>query len=206
MTKKRTNKCQTCLGEVSSRKTLLCRKCYYEKRKALPWKWHCLDCGNDITSKVNKRCPSCHGKYVWRLFREGKIIIPSRKGFKMPLESVVRGTEKRKLKGIMPPHFKGAAHYNWKGGISSEANKIRVSEANTTWRRDIMKRDKYRCQECYQWGHQLQVHHIYPFRDFIKYRFERWNGITLCVNCHRKTKKKEIQASTLFLSKLGIYI
>jgi len=55
------------------------------------------------------------------------------------------------------------------------------------WREAAFKRDHYICQECGQRGRKLQAHHIKPYKLFPELKYELSNGITLCVECHKKT-------------------
>ena len=87
---------------------------------------------------------------------------------------------------------------NWKGGITSENNKIRTSKEYKLWRLAVFERDKYTCIWCKtksRKGKKVILHadHIKPFSLFPELRFAIDNGRTLCVNCHMKTdtyKKK----------------
>lgn len=65
---------------------------------------------------------------------------------------------------------------------------IRYSKEADDWRKAIFKRDDYTCQECNKKGCYLEAHHIKPFAYFPKLRFILSNGLTLCKECHNKTK------------------
>ena len=93
---------------------------------------------------------------------------------------------------------------------------IRQTKEYIIWRNNIFKRDKYTCQKCNNAGCYLEAHHIrafiiilyeflnkYPMLDkekdkdvlcLLATRFKPFwsisNGITLCINCHRKTRRK----------------
>ena len=55
------------------------------------------------------------------------------------------------------------------------------------WRNAVYKRDDYTCQDCQIKGKRLNAHHIKGFKDYPELRFDLDNGITLCVDCHKKT-------------------
>lgn len=74
---------------------------------------------------------------------------------------------------------------NWKGGVTSENDKIRHSIKYKEWREAVFKRDNYTCQCCGDnKGHNLQAHHKYDFAEYPDLRFDINNGITLCDKCH----------------------
>ena len=58
------------------------------------------------------------------------------------------------------------------------------------WRTSVFKRDEYTCQHCKKVGGELNAHHIKSYKDFKKLRYDIDNGITLCINCHRKEHKR----------------
>lgn len=73
----------------------------------------------------------------------------------------------------------------WKGGVSSERDKIKQSEDYIKWRQDVYERDSYTCQCCGDdAGGNLHAHHIINFSENKGLRFDTDNGITLCNNCH----------------------
>lgn len=86
-----------------------------------------------------------------------------------------------------PP--KGEQHYNWKGGITSENEKLRKSDQYKKWQQAIYQRDFYQCQIC---GSKIKInaHHIYAWQYFPELRFSLDNGITLCEKCHHKIHSK----------------
>ena len=100
-------------------------------------------------------------------------------------------------KGKKNPYFTGENNPNWKGGITPENHKIRTSLEYKEWRNNVFTRDNYTCQECGIKGgwHKdvnkkitLNAHHLEPFSINPELRFEIDNGITLCRECHKKTK------------------
>lgn len=85
----------------------------------------------------------------------------------------------------------GPSHWNWRGGISSESHIIRTSTEYADWRTAVFERDNYTCQDCGQYGGDLNAHHVHEFAKYPEERFIVANGITLCVACHNKTKGRE---------------
>lgn len=101
-----------------------------------------------------------------------------------------------------------------KGGITPIHNLIRNLKNTDIWRESIFKRDNYTCQECYIRGVYIEAHHIKQFSKILseflkeydqfspvedketllrlatKYKpfWNTNNGITLCKDCHNKTK------------------
>jgi hypothetical protein len=121
-------------------------------------------------------------------------------------------SEETKVK-ISKSHIKSGANIgekngNWKGGVSTFQQRLRKIFRYRQWRSDIFQRDDYACQECgIRSGNgkavYLEAHHIKEFSKILEeYQIktieqaldceELWcldNGITLCFNCHNKTKK-----------------
>ena len=70
----------------------------------------------------------------------------------------------------------------------AKLTKLRKWTLQTEWnrvRKDVLERDKYRCQDC--GNHKgLCVHHIKPKAYFPDLTYEPSNLITLCKSCHVK--------------------
>jgi hypothetical protein len=75
-------------------------------------------------------------------------------------------------------------HWNWKGGITSEHQKIRDSEEYKVWRLEVFQRDNWKCKKCNKSGY-LEAHHIENFNTNIELRTVVSNGITFCYDCHK---------------------
>lgn len=89
----------------------------------------------------------------------------------------------------------GSANPSWKGGVTPVMKRVRQSPAYRNWRKAVFERDDYTCQICDERGGDLEAHHIEPVRnhknDLLVYDID--NGITLCKDCHNKTKGREIE-------------
>ena len=79
---------------------------------------------------------------------------------------------------------RGKNSSSWKGGITSENQKIRDSEEYNNWRLKVFFRDNFTCQKCNTKDNSIQAHHIYNFTN-KDLRFLKENGITFCKKCHK---------------------
>jgi 5-methylcytosine-specific restriction endonuclease McrA len=136
------------------------------------------------------RKPWNKGKKTPRLVRErqrqAKLVKPTRYWLNKRRESIAKEN-----------------HYNWKGGRTELNRIIRHSYKYRQWRSDVFTRDDFTCQKCGKRGIYLEAHH-YPkgfWQILEEYKIEKiedafaceelWNinnGITLCLDCHNKTK------------------
>ena len=78
----------------------------------------------------------------------------------------------------------GAKRWNWKGGITPDRVRLRISLDMKLVREACFERDDYTCRSCRQRGGKLNAHHIWPFQRFPEWKFELWNLMTLCKRCH----------------------
>lgn len=89
--------------------------------------------------------------------------------------------------------FAGENSGTWAGGDISYYGPNWINQ-----RREARKRDNYTCQDCgvteEEYGHELSVHHLTPFRNFLgdwKNANNLSNLISLCeYPCHRKRHSK----------------
>lgn len=82
---------------------------------------------------------------------------------------------------------RGSKCYAWKGGITLINRAIRNRVEYRLWRESVFKRDDFTCPECKTRGRILNAHHIKAFAYFPELRFAIDNGVTLCLECHKKT-------------------
>ena len=98
-------------------------------------------------------------------------------------------SEETKIK--MSETRKGKSNGNWRGGITKLLKSLRSSREMRQWKKIILERDNYTCQDC---GNKddLQVHHIKSIIDYPNLLFATKNGITLCIKCHLFTNRHKI--------------
>lgn len=92
-------------------------------------------------------------------------------------------TKETKIK--MSLKRKGKLNGNWKGGLTAIKRGLKRTPEYYQWRKAVLERDNKICQECGKLNSKL-VHHIKSFKEFPKLRFDINNGITLCLDCHKK--------------------
>ena len=78
----------------------------------------------------------------------------------------------------------GPKRYNWKGGITGERRRERLSMYMRDAREACFRRDDYTCRACGRRGGKLNAHHIWPFQLFPELKYEVTNLVTLCKSCH----------------------
>ena len=88
----------------------------------------------------------------------------------------------------------GEKSVHWNYNLTDEereANKSRLSDVvYIRWRKNVFIKDDYVCCKCDQKGGKLNAHHILNYSNYKQLRLDINNGITLCVNCHKKFHKK----------------
>lgn len=190
-------KCDNCNTEFEKYESKLgknnfcCRDCYlaFHSKNILEYK--CEICGkvfkgskynanrfcsrecynefHNIKNK-NRECPICKKIFI---AKQSEDKYCSRECFLKYLHSV----------------NKGSNHPNWKGGITSENEKLRKSKQYLDWRDEVLKRDKNECIY-YHSKEKLNAHHIYAWQFYKEKRFDISNGITVCEECHKKIHSK----------------
>lgn len=103
------------------------------------------------------------------------------------------------LKGRKFLSRSGKNHFAWKGGIKKRGKGLLFTPLYREWRMSIFKRDNYKCriadENC---KGCLEAHHILPWRDFTKLRYQINNGITLCHFHHPRKRSEETKLSPYF--------
>ncbi len=84
-------------------------------------------------------------------------------------------------------YFSGEKSVHWQGGLTPQNKKDRNVFEYKLWRETVFRRDNFTCQSCFKRGCELQAHHIKPFSRFPELRFNVDNGVSMCIECHKKT-------------------
>jgi len=96
----------------------------------------------------------------------------------------------KKCPWAKPPIIRGADNHLWRGGITPENYKIRMSLEMKLWKKACLERDNFTCQKTGERGGRLIIHHINNFADFPELRTTINNGITLSEKTHKNFHKK----------------
>ena len=69
------------------------------------------------------------------------------------------------------------------------------------WRKKVFKRDGHACQMpgCKASRTRINAHHIKKWSSAPHLRFDEYNGITLCYQCHKDITKNEHIYESLFM-------
>jgi len=138
------------------------RECYYKVGKS--------DKTKRLLSKVMK------GKRNSKSTEFKKGIVPWVKGREHP----------NKSKGIPRFELRGKNSPCWKGGQKRYKHTTSRVEYKK-WRERVFERDNYTCKDCGRRGCYLEAHHIKGWAKHPKSRYDINNGLTLCLECHKKT-------------------
>ena len=136
------------------------------------------------------------GHIAWNKGKKG--CTPWNKGKLLPLAIRERQSLSHKGKRLSTDHkkaislgligkFVGENNPAWRGGTSTERERLMGSLNYRAWREAVFSRDDFRCFDCGTRTGPLNAHHLYSWALFPRLRFVLENGITLCVPCHKNT-------------------
>ena len=120
--------------------------------------------------EFQKTCPECEVDFTRR---EGETAGNWQKRKYCSQECAWKAAPPPVLSGDSNPKFKG-----------DEARRKQSREGQSAWRKGVLARDKYTCQNCNAKDVPLQAHHILSYEDFPDKRLDVDNGLTLCTPCH----------------------
>lgn len=76
--------------------------------------------------------------------------------------------------------------------ISGDSKYRKENRKIKYWRISVFERDNYTCKMCNKRGCvNLNAHHIIPYSLCVEKRLDINNGITLCIDCHKKVHKSK---------------
>lgn len=97
----------------------------------------------------------------------------------------------KSIKNLKKINNFGENNWAWKGGVTSEHNKIRTSIEYDLWRNSVFARDNFTDQKTgIKDSGNLVAHHILNFSSHPELRFAIDNGITLSVKTHKEFHRK----------------
>ena len=142
---------------------------------------HCVRCGSPFLVYL-----STSGRTHCSLTCANRDMADAQRGVPNPAKGQTGLANALYRKGFMK---RGSDNANWVGdaGLTHRNALIRVSIEFQEWRANVFTRDDYTCRDCGKRGGDLQAHHIKPFATYPELRFDVNNGLTLCLDCHRKT-------------------
>jgi 5-methylcytosine-specific restriction endonuclease McrA len=80
-------------------------------------------------------------------------------------------------------------YYGLEHPRSNPASRARGAQSNSKiqqrWAAQVFLQDDVTCQQCGISGVKMHAHHVLPWKEFPEHRADVWNGVTLCVKCHR---------------------
>lgn len=153
-------------------------------------------------AKTGQKYPPRSEEYIEKLRRANSVPRPWAVGMKRSESTRRKISESQKgnkhflgkhhsllSRILLSEHKKGPKNPNWRGGITKETDKNRISVEYKIWRESVFERDNYTCQKCGKKGGKLNADHIIPWALNKELRYDISNGRTLCENpCHRDTE------------------
>jgi 5-methylcytosine-specific restriction endonuclease McrA len=164
----------------------------------------CKDCGSKTRTYYSKKCRGCFLKSnngINAISYKGGLI--SKNCIKCDSEFKVYPGRNYRVFCSRSCAKKEENNLNWKGENANRRlqTMVRTMKESKVWKKNILERDNYTCQECNIKGAHFHIHHKTPLALIIKKHnlkittdarkcSELWdedNGITLCIECHKKT-------------------
>lgn len=188
-TRRRRKTCRICGTIFRARKSQ--KNCATHFRNRPKKVRRCVICGVQITQKNRKNCSATCRAESFRRKRVRVEVACTTCGAQMErCRSLMRkrnfcSIACRNADRLGKPNKKirGKNHPGWKGG---KRKRKTSSLKYKKWRRGVLFRDHFACQQCGRVGGRLVAHHIKYWSTHPKLRFVLTNGMTLCANpCHR---------------------
>lgn len=77
----------------------------------------------------------------------------------------------------------------FEGFVTEENTAIRQSKEGKEWRRSVLRKHNWTCDNCQEPGSHI-AHHLNAFNAYPEQRFDVDNGVCLCEQCHNNFHKK----------------
>jgi len=171
----------------------------------------CLYCKNEFTKSKLAKKKYCSKECYWKSMsgkvnnnwlgrkhkQETKDKISDKKiGVKAKLETKLKmsisGKNAWKKDGRIEQFQKSMKKtYDKKGRKPRERYHHYIDLKYKLWREEVFKRDNYTCQDCGKRKCYIEGHHIKSWAKYPKLRYIISNGLTLCKECHLKTRKRK---------------
>jgi len=176
------------MKEFSKKICPYCKKEFIVDKRRKNQKYCCRKCSD--LSKIGTKLPiyvrekiSMNNSKYWLGKKRGPISEETREKHRIARAKQII-TKEHKIK--IAEGRMGSKNWMWKGGITSENDKVRKSRQYELWRNYCFERDNFTCQISGNSGGNLVVHHINNFSDFPELRLVINNGITLCEELHKE--------------------
>ena len=153
-----------------------------------------LECFNKRNGKYFSYCKKCEKEYNNNRYKH--ICIDSNKEYKSGKKDSIRCKEcnskilaqrGKEILDKLNSNQYGSSNPNWNPNLTDEErNSKRDNKQYREWRSKVFKRDNWTCQCCKIKGKNINAHHLNSYTTDKNNRYNVENGITLCVECHKK--------------------
>ena len=141
-----------------------------------------------------RKCPNCneifYTKQHYVNFCSRTCHTNFYRGISKPksLSTIEKTSNTKKINGSA----RGHKNPNWQGGLQKQKQPRNVLEYRK-WRLEIFKRDNFTCQLCDKNSYEIKIiaHHKKQVALYPELIYNINNGITLCVNCHKRIHKND---------------
>lgn len=111
--------------------------------------------------------------------------------------NLISSTEYLSLHGVATPSARAIVRdneiyvaINEKFDWETTDKRMRFTADYERWRQNVFIRDNFTCSTCGMRGSTLNAHHKKSYKDHPEFRLDVDNGVTLCLDCHRKVHKR----------------
>ena len=188
------------LADSKSNWIIACKSCQFERE--VSYKAMRLI----ITGKTKGNCKKCSSKNKKNSttfkkgstpWNKGKTHKPNRSYEKNKTQmeiinafgGIIFNSSIKNKMSVAKLGLRGESCNNWKGGLTDENRKLRSKKETIAWRKEVLKKDNYKCTNCGS-KKDLHAHHIKKWSEHPDLRHKVENGSTLCKTCHLRVHKR----------------